>query len=456
MLAEDITTILSGGGHRLTFPASLSSISDPFDYSLGYEHIAAGLESFQKAGNGMTIKEAFAKNCPNLVANKQLADALARYREGFVSKNQDHISFFGGNLIGVYPIKFTIADRNEWFDSILDTDEVDLTNDVHNTAFVNPKFHVTGDLMNLSMPYLLHILHHSKELSPAVIEESKLNVVRIFHYKNLSSILNHDYPYPANKSVAMETYKQLSKKFDLKQYGSWSALIDARAKSIITKGTGIHYETYVRMTDDKAVIYMVGDVQDRLRDVINSINNVFHTVKLKEAMITEGSSSIELDGVRHVRDVERVVSMYLRYVKNIVGVESDWYRPELSEIIIKSNPTIPPQPLETALKYISSNYRYDKSGTIDALLTETIQHLFEYISSKNLKLTDIPDVISKMKGAYRSSRTSNQSLLKMRDIGDEIVSMATGIRTPATVATVRVGLFLYIILRALSMKYYSA
>lgn len=454
MLADDLEHILSGGGQQLIMPSSL--IQDPIDWSLGFTHVSAGLESYATAGNGMTIKEAFMKNCPNLVADRNLVKALAVYASRFRNKNQDHISFFGGNLIGVYPIKFTIADRNEWFDTILDTDEVDLTNDVHGTMFVNPKFHVTGDLFNLSMPVLLHLLHHSKHLSSAEIEQGKMDVVRIFHYKNLSSILSHDYPYPANKSVAMETYRQLSKKFDLKQYGSWQALIDARAKSIITQGTGIHYETYVRMTDDKAVIYMVGDVQDRLRDVINSINNVFHTVKTKEAMITEGSSSVELDGVKHIRDVERVVSMYLRYVQNIVGVESDWYRPELASIIIKSNPTIPPQPLETALRYISSNYRYDKSGMIDNLLKETIQHLFEYISSKNLKLGDVPDVVSKMKGAYRSSRTSNESLLKMREIGDEIVSIATGIRTPATIATVRVGLFLYIILRALSMKHYTS
>lgn len=421
------------------------------------QYLSAGLEALPfKPGNGMTIKEAFLKNCPHLVADRNLVRALGMYASRFRNKNQDHISFFGGNLIGVYPIKFTIADRNEWFDTILDTDEVDLTNDVHNTAFVNPKFHVTGDLFNLSMPVLLHLLHHSKHLNSAEIEQGKMDVVRIFHYKNLSSILNHDYPYPANKSVAMETYRQLSKKFDLKQYGSWQALIDARAKSIITQGSGIHYETYVRMTDDKAVVYMVGDVQDRLRDVINSINNVFHQVKLKEAMITEGSSSVELDGVKHIRDVERIVSVYLRYVQNIVGVESDWYRPELAVIITKSNPTIPPAPLEATLRYISSNYRYDKSGMIDSLLKETIQHLFEYVSSKNLKLNDVPDVVSKMKGAYRSSRTSNESLLRMREIGDDMVSIATGIRTPATVATVRVGLFLYIILRALSMKHYSS
>lgn len=431
---------------------------DPIDYSLGFLRVSAGLEAMGFGpGNGMTIKDAFKKNCPNLVADKATALALAKYASRFRTKNQDHIDFFGSNLIGVYPIKFTVSDRNEWFDTIMDCDEVDLTYDLHGTQFINPKFHVTGDTFNQCMPYLLHLFHNEAVgLSPAEIEESKMNVVRIFHYKNLSSILNHDYPYPANKSVAMETYKQLSKKFDLKVYGSWGALIDARAKSIITKGTGIHYETYVRMVDDKAIVYMVGDVQDRLRDVINSINNVFHTVKLKEAMVVEGKNTVELDGVKHIRDVEKTVTKYVRYIKNIVGVETDWFRPELVDMVVRSNNTIPEKPLVDTLKFISQNYRYDKSGVIDDLLEETIQHLFEYISQKNLRLNDFPDVVSKMRGAYRSSRTSNASVLKMREAGDEIVKMATGIKAPATVATVRVGVFLYVIIRALSMQHYTS
>lgn len=430
---------------------------DPIDYNVPFPVFSAGMEAYANGSdNGLTIKEVWQRNCPNLVADKRLADMLAIYARYFRTKNQDHISFFGGNLIGVYPIKFTVADRNEWFDTILDTDEVELTNDMHGTKFVNPKFHVTGDLFNQSMAYLLHIFHHSTLVSPNVIEEAKMDIVRIFHYKNLSSILSHDYPYPANKSVAMATYKQLSKKFDLKIYGSWTALIDARAKSIITKGSGIHYETYVRMTDDKSIVYMVGDVQDRLRDVINSINNVFHTVKMKDAMITTGSSSVEIDGVKHVRDVEKEVTKHLRYIKNIMGVESDWLRPELVDIIAKTNKTIPPQPLQTVLKYMSNNYRYDKSGDIDGLLTESIQHMFEYINSNKLKLNDVYDVMSKMKGAYRSSRSSNASLLRMRELCDDLVVIATGIKTTATVAAVRVGVFLYIILRALTMKQYTS
>lgn len=449
--------LVSGLSRIASLVSPADHLHDPIDWSAGLGTVSSGLEAYANGkDNGMTILEAFTKNTPNLVPDRNFAKALAMYAKRFVTKNQDHISFFGGNLIGVYPIKFTIADRNEWFDTILDTDEVELTNDLHGTKFVNPKFHVTGDGFNLTMPPLLHLLHHSKYLTPAEIEESKLNVVRIFHYKNLSSILSHDYPYPANKSVATTTYKQLSKKFDLKVYGSWGALIDARAKSIITKGTGIHYDTYVRMSDDKAVIYMVGDVQDRLRDVVNSINTVFHSVKMKDDLVTEGSSLVELDGVKHVRDVEREVTKYVRYVRNIVGVVSDWVRPELISIITKSNKTIPEAPLKIALTYMADNYRYDKSGEIDLLLTETIQHMFEYANTNRLRIDDIYEVISKMKGAYRSSRTSNPSLLKMRELGDDLVSVATGLRAPGTVASVRLGVLLYIVLRALTMKHYSS
>lgn len=422
----------------------------------GFFTLSYGNEAINGKDNGMSIKEAYAKNCPNLVADKRLAKELQLYAQRFLTKNQDHINFFGGNLIGVYPIRFTTADRNEWFDTIMDCDEADLTTDVHGTFWVNPKFHVTGDVFRMSMPYLLHILHHSKVLSPSEIEEAKMNVVRIFHYQCLSSILANDYPYPANKSTAMETYKQLSKKFDLKVAGSWKKLIDMRAKSIITKGTGIHYNTYVKMIDDKAVVYMVGDIQDRLRDVVNSINNVFHTVKLKEAMVIDSKATIELDGVKHIRDVEKTVTKYVRYVRNIIGVTSDWYRPELAEIIIKYNTSVPPEPMADVLKYMSENYAYDKSGIIDGLLEETIQHLFEYVSQqKNLKINDLPEVISRMRGAYKSSRTSNESVLKMREYGDAIVTTATGIKTESTVAAIRVGVFLYIVARTLTMNYYT-
>jgi len=433
----------------------LDSRTDPIDYTLGYEHVAQALEAYANGThNGISIKDAFDRNCPTLVADKAFAKELALYAHRFLTKNQDHINFFGGNLIGVYPIRFTIADRNEWFDTVMDTDEVELTNDLHATAFVNPKFHVTGDVFNLCMPYLLHRLHHSTELTPAEIEESKYNVVRIFHYKNLSSILVHDYPYPANKSVALETYKQLSKKFDLKVYGSWKALIDARAKAIVTRGTGIHYDTYVKMIDDKAIVYFVGDVQDRLRDVINSINNVFHAVKKKDNLITDSKNTVELDGVKHIRDVEKSVTKYARYIKNIVGIPSDFIRPELIEIITHSN--VPDKPLTDTLKYLSENYVYDKEGVIDAFLDETVQHLFEYIATKNLKLNDYADVISKMRGAYRSSLTKNASVLKLRELGDALVITATGIRTPATIAAVRVGVLLYIVIRTLSMQHYTS
>lgn len=440
----------------------LGAMSGKSDYEVFWEQyliryeLNNGLNAINGRNNGLTIKQVFEKNCPNIKADKRLAKELALFSLRFRTKNQDHINFFGGNLIGVYPIKFTITDRNTWFDTILDCDESDLTMDLHMTQWINPSWHVVGDPMNMSMCYLLHILHNSTELSASEIEEAKLDVVRIFHYKNLSSILSNDYPYPANKSTAMETYKQLSKKFDLKVAGTWKKLIDMRAKSIITKGTGIHYNTYVKMVDDKAVIYFVGDVQDRLRDVINSINNVFHTVKKKEAMIVDAKTTVELDGVKHIRDVEKTVTKYVRYIRNIVGVQQDWYRPELVGIIVKCNNSIPPEPLAETLKYISENYKFDKSGTIDEFLQETIQHLFEYVAStKGMTITNLPDVIARMRGAYKASRSTNESVLKLRALGDEIVEIATGLKTESTVSAIRVGVLLYIVARTLTMEYYA-
>jgi len=416
---------------------------------------AAGLEDNSSLGTN-TIKSVFERYCGHLKINDKFCDAIAAYAYHFVTKNQDHIHFFGNALIGVYPIKFTTEDWNTWFDDILDCDETDLAEDLYETPFVNRNFHVTGNVFNLSMGWVLHALHVSPLIkSETKREEAKLNVMRIYHYKCMSSIQSHDYRYPANKSVAQQTYNQLSKKFDLKVHGSWGALFDARAKSIVTKGLGVHYNTYVRFTDDKAIIYMIGDIQDRLRDVCNAINRVFHEVKNNTNNITTSSSMVEMDGVSTVGDVSKQVTQYQRYISTVITNQATFIKPELVSLAANAIKNCPPDKLERALKVMSDNYGEKGAERYALFVEECIIHLFDYMKSKRMKMNDLPDVVSKMRGAYTSSRSSNEALIQLRDWGDAIVKEATNVKTPATIIAIRTALMIYIVLRTLTKGYYS-
>ena len=60
-----------------------------------------------------------------------------------------------------------------------------------------------------------------------------------------------------------------------------------------------------------------------------------------------------------------------------------------------------------------------------------------------------------MRGAYTSSKSSNDLLLKLRDLGDNLVKQMTGIRTPIVVTSIRTSFMLYVVLRTLTMDTYK-
>ena len=87
-----------------------------------------------------------------------------------------------------------------------------------------------------------------------------------------------------------------------------------------------------------------------------------------------------------------------------------------------------------------------------------MNHLLSYLylnrnTMKNK--SDISGLLSKMKGVYTSSRTTEETLLEIRDDMEGIVRRATKVKSGSAIAATRTGVMLYIVLRAFTMKHYQ-
>lgn len=409
-----------------------------------------------RPGGYRSVRDVFDGICGDLKVDRKFIEQIHAYAIGFVNKNAEHVEFFGSNLIGVHPVRFMLSDREMWFNDILDVDEDELRDLLHALPEINPNFNVSSDVMNLSMVWTLYRIHNAPNLTEAQREQGKLDVVCIFHYKVISSLMAYNFKYPADKAVAAETYKALSKKYDLKQYGSWGALIVARAKDVIAR-TSIHYLTYTRMKDDKAVVYMVNDMQGRIRDVIKNILEVFYAVRDRKGGILTSSSTITLDGVTMVRDQSKQATAYKRYIHEVVTNRESWIRTELIGLVMKAMHTLDGKEglLRQTLTYMSDNAGHPKAKEIDELLDETLYHMFDYMTTRNIRTNDIGELITRLKAVYMSSRSSDPVLLKMRELGDKVVSAAIASKNAAVIASVRTAIFIYIVLRTRTMNYYA-
>jgi hypothetical protein len=382
---------------------------------------------------------------------------LRRYVYNFITRRVgvvDYQEFFGSPYLGLQKITFTTGDRNLWFSEIFDVDEEELKENLHEVKAVEKEWNVVGDVFNLTIPYLLFRVYHSK-LDQKTKHQALVDIICMYHYKCFTSIIHNDYPYQARREVVIETYNRLSLKYDIKRYGSWKKLIEARAEFILDPKTGIHFEAYSRMEDDKKIIYMVGDIQNRFRRLINDINKVFHDVKNKTDIVSIEGAKVNLKDEVTIKSVQKDAVAYNTYIERILTEETSFFKPEL----VKYASSVLEHPNTTKLEYIVQQlpgyYKNPKKPKGKQFIDAVITHMIEYLHANNIKKTNVYDVLVRLRGAYGAPKSKNDTVKEVRTLGEEIVKELSGVKTPITVQSLRAGLSLYIVIRILSKDLYD-
>lgn len=406
-----------------------------------------------------TIKSIFDDECKSLKIDAKFAKAIHLYQVSFVNKNREHIEFFGGHLLGVQVVRFISADRSRWFDEVLQAEEGPLTSRLSELEIIDYDNRIVGsDTMNLSALWLVHAIHHSKYLSDKLKHEAMIDVILALQYKFFTSLMGHYFKFVADPAVAEATYASLSGRFLIKQYKNWSELLRARAEEIIKKD-GIHFKTYSKMDDDEACQYMLNDIQGRIRDIMKNIYNEFMIVHKQGSRIYSTSSVVEHDGAEILRDKTKNLSAYTNYIHGVITDRNSFVREELVNVICSVMGTMPPELFRKTLEYMSDNYRHRQSQDIEDLLNKTLIHSFAYLADNRElvnKNTDLAEFLSRLRGVYTSSRSTDPELFYLRDTAERIVGRATHNRNDSVIASIRTGVLLYVVLRSFTMKHYSS
>ena len=401
------------------------------------------------------IKEVYDLACAHLKIDKPLAREIHAYGQGFVNLNEDHVKFFGGNLLGVHPVRFKSTDKFRWNDDLLGIDEQEVRAAVIDLPTIDKNWVRGTDVMNLSCLYLCHRYMRSA-LSESDKQQAMIDVLLVLHYKFFSSLMAHFFKYPADESTALATYAALSKKYAIKQHGNWQAVFVARCKDIIDP-MSIHYRTLQRFDDDDAIQYMVTDIQGRLRSIVKNIWATFDEIRNQNSKILSIGGTIELDGKVVVKDVTRNYTPYVRYLHEVVIDRGRFVKPELIQVIASAMQSMPDKMLFDTLNVVVTRAGASDKQTME-LLDETLLHAFEYLSSDRsaqAKFNDIPALIGKLKALYMASRTQDPAVLKMRELAEAIVAESIKSVNKSIIASVRTGLLLYIVLRSFSRQYYN-
>lgn len=415
------------------------------------------------SGTTPTVKSLFDAACSHISIDRNFIRRLQTYRQNFANKNDDHVAFFGGHLMGVQDVRFTKTDRIEWFTSVLDIDDVSLQDDLLQlrTLVPDPKKvrYVSTDVMNLSCLWVVHAIFNAK-LTEQEKHAAMIDALLVLQYKFITSILSYWFPSRADEAVAVATYARLPKKYKLKELGSWGALLQYRAEASIDKRSP-HYvnKTFQDFDDDYDIIYMVNDIQGRIKGYLRNIRDEFEIVRRDPTALirTNSNTTVNMDGEIVVKNKKNQYSTYRRYLDDVMTDRNSFIIKELTEIVAGCMPKLPYRNMVDCLEYMAKHSSKLKGDpNVVKLADLTLEHLFDFIASNrnNINVKDLPTLLTKLRNLYTASRANNDLLLQMRDVGEDVVRKAVKTKNAALVASIRTGAILYLVLRTVTMNHY--
>jgi hypothetical protein len=403
-----------------------------------------------------SLKAVFDEKLGHLKFNAQLARKLYLYQVGFVSKNEEHMAFFGGKLLGVNRVRFGPKEYNEFYDEILkvDPEEIKVTFEHVEAIRVNRK--VASDVFNQCCMYLIHRFLTSPDMSEGAREKAALDCGLIFNYRTIANKITDWFHYPADPKLAQATYANLSRRFLIKRLNNWQEVMVYRSQALIHP-EGIHQKTLLSYTDDLGIVYLINDSQGRIKDMIKEIYDVMvKTQKAGEKIHSSSTIAVDADGSEIIRDKLHGLEVYTTYLFSVIGDRNSFIKQELVDIVAQVMQTMQVRGFVRTLDWISENSHQDKD--IEELVRLVLIHSFNYLLDHGYVLHnnhDLAGLLTRLRGVYVSSRSGDDELLTLRDKGNALVTKAIGKTNEQAVAAIRTGLFLYICLRAYTKHYYT-
>lgn len=403
-----------------------------------------------------TIKEVFDDHLRKVKFDQKLINQLYRFQVGFVSKNEEHMAFFGGKLLGVQVVRFTQQDQDNFFDILnIDSDVIraSISSDV---VDIKENWKVANDVLSMTCFYLIYRFLNSPFLDQKKREDGAKQCALIFNYRWICAFIRDYFKFPADPKLAQTTYVNLSNRFLIKKLGSWQEVISYRSEEII-HGEGIHRETLLKFNNDVAIVYAVNDSEGRIRDMIKNIYaEMVRTQHSGERIGISTGTIVDADGQEVIKDRIHGLENYTSYILNVLPDRSSFIKHELVSVVCKVMDTMQERGFVRVLDWMSENAH--KEPEVEAIVKKVLIHSFNYLleNGQVLKNTrDLGGLLGKLKGIYVSSRTTDEDLLSLRVLGSDMIAKGIGKTNEQTVAAIRTGVFLYICLRTYTKHHYG-
>jgi len=386
----------------------------------------------------------------------KLAKAINSYQLNYVNRNQEHLEFFGSNLLGVHVIRFKDSDVMRLFDDVLKVDYYDITDNVKDVKEISQDHKVSSDTFNIICMYLIHRFLTSPIINDVQRKRAAFDCGLVFFYRCIAAIMSAWFRYPTDPKIAQAAYAKLSNKYLIKKLGSWMKVMEYRSEDLINKNN-LHYKNLVSFKDTFTIVYAINDSQGRIRDLLKNYTAEFMKVHQDGSSINTTSSVFtDAEGEETVKEKTKSTEAYVTYLKTTVIDKHTFIKDDLITIVSKQNTNTSFRMIKQVLNWMHAGYSDIKQhNLLDEFITKVVVHSLYLIENQipNYNLRDYPHILVNLKNLYLSTRSTDVDLIRIRELGESIVRTSNDTRiSDSLMLSTRTAVILYLTLRALVGK----
>ena len=339
---------------------------------------------------------------------------------------------------------------------------------IHNIPTIDDSFVVASDPFNVFTIWVTYNILNSK-LDNKLKYQSAQATLLLLHYKFFTSLVNYRFKYPANEAAMVTTYEAISNKFDIKVLGTWKRVMEKGADDAIDPN-GIHGKTWTTFNNDLKILYIITDIQSRLRSKINLFYEAYMQVKAEGDLIgsydtvgtdTEGKKEIKANehGIdiaissvyQDCMSVSRIID--IKAMRLAVALFSAIRLEQLKQFIISFSEEC------VKLAKLGADDKITKSKDTGneiligghILIQSIIQQSYRYCRNNDIDISIPSKFIKGVKDVYTSSRITEPGILQVRESVAHYVSTLQTSTRESTVTALRTSFIVYVVI--LSLKY---
>lgn len=407
----------------------------------------------------ITAKSAFDNLFKNVKFDVSLYKKIMHKNITFITRNDDHKNFFGGQIVGCYPIYYSLSDQEGFFSDLFNVSFDEANTVTRSITTINQTFKISSDPINLTVMYVAYRFFSNSALSQGDREKFALSILDYFNYRTIAVLISNYFTYPISENKAISLFERMSNRYIIKSVKNWREYGQYRSSKFIELWDGKIFKTF---KDDKELVDGINDLYRRTKDMLLNIYGEFIEMHNNETALGSRKTSVtDIDGKDILADRTNTPETYYSYLVSTMVDSNSFIKEEVVETTATIIKTVEYDDFKKFLIDML-DYMHGKHGNHKEIcdfahdvISSAIEYLMEndYIIRENHNLLYIMEKVS---SNILYARGEDLTVNDIKDRGELIVQKITKLhKGHKKIYSIRNAFYVYIVLRALSKKYYS-